>query len=662
MTDLSIIGGFLKSKSKSKKQNFLSLRFDKKNAHVVEKSFERIGESLLRKYYVEHLKTQPEYSTKSEEKILEEIEGEKIDIQFFIGNDKLHGRYIEELNKVLYQDSPKRYITSFGELDSLYSLEEWQKFHYVNDIFAKGEQAELDEDLLKNSKKIRLLFEQSTKNLIIPIENKKTNRRAIGLMAPVLAANKFFYDEMVFISPEIVSSIFTTKNFDIFESSLVNKSPREYAETLLTAMIVQGYSDLDYYVNNEYFYAIGAEKDGVRTILTEGMPIKTAELITEAFLGMMKKRKSTDAIVKRKISFRHKHKQYHFRINMIRQSKTKQIGVRRNRTVAIRLLADISKLRGYESSNIYPEVVEIIKTGCRSGGMFFWVGETGSGKSTSLYRDLYSLWTEDGAKRLITIDNPMEYEIDGAIQFDLSDSSDSDSPMTIEKITAEVLQQNPDYCSLGEVKTKSEFKSFVELGIRGHTTGGTLHSDSTKSAIKLISETGEVPLSTLAPSISFIAHQTLVERVCQHCRTTGESRLFRAYGGEGGGSLGDKRDCSFCKGSKNYGVVPVIELAYFGKLGENDNIYDYEGLVKDKKMIYISKLKYASMLLEDGEITPKTFNKLQTEFGERLEDKLSDRAIAFAYGDDALVEIRAKRVEAEERRAALFLKEAVAGA
>lgn len=638
-------------KLKAKKKDLLSFRFDKKKSpfSVGLSSSDRVGESLLRKYYIEHLKTQPGYNTKSENEIEAEILGEEIDIQFFIGNDGLHKRYIEELNSKLYIDTPKRYMASFGELEALFSFEEWNKFHYVNDVFAKGEQSELDPDLLKDSKKIRTLFEASTKHLIIPLENKSTNKRAIGLMVPTLAANEFYYDEMVFISPEIASSFFTTKNFDIFESSMVNKSSREYAETLLIAMIEQGFSDLDYYVNNEYFYAIGAEKDGVRSILTEQMPIKTAELITEAFLGMMKKRKSTDAIIKRKISYRHKHKQYHFRVNMLRQSKTKQIGVRRNRTVAIRLLADISKLRGYESSNIYPEVVEIIKTGCRSGGMFFWVGETGSGKSTSLYRDLFSLWTEDGAKRLITIDNPMEYEIDGAIQFDLSDSSDSSDPMTIEKITAEVLQQNPDYCSLGEVKTKSEFKSFVELGIRGHTTGGTLHSDSTKTAIKLISETGEVPLSTLAPSISFIAHQSLVERVCQHCRTDGESRLFKAYGGDGVCVL-DKRDCSVCKGTGKNNVVPVIELAYFGKLGENDNIYDYEGLVKDKKMIYISKLKYASMLFEDGEISEKTFQKLQTEFGERLEDKLSDGAIAFAYGEKALEEIQVKRAEEKRRK------------
>lgn len=632
-------------------ENLLSYRFDNKksSSFVQNNTQERVSDKLLRKYYTLHLKTQAEYLSTPEEKILENIQDEIIDIQFFIGNDALHAKYIEELNATLYGDSLKNYITTFRELEELYSLEEWQRFHDVNDHFARGDQGELEPELLKDSKKIRSLFEHSTKNLIIPLHNKKNNKRVIGVLSPSLATNFFYYDEIIFISPEIVSSIFTTKSFAMFENSMLSNTASEYANTLLVNMIEQGYSDLDYFVFNDYFYAIGAEKDGVRKVLTESMPIKTAELVTEAFLAMMKKRKSTDVVVKRKISFRHKHKLYHFRVNMIRQSKTIQIGVRRNRTVAIRLLADVSKLRGYESSNVYPEIVEIIKTGCRSGGMFFWVGETGSGKSTSLYRDLYSLWTEDGAKRLVTIDNPMEYEIDGAIQFDLSDSSSSAEPMTIERLTAEVLQQNPDYCSLGEVKTKAEFKAFVELGIRGHTTGGTLHSDSTKSAIKLICETGEVPLSTLAPSISFIAHQTLVERVCQYCRHDGESKLFSAYG-SGHVCVIDKRDCPECKGTGINGVVPVIELAYFGKLGENDNIYDYEGLVKAKKMVYISKLKYATMLLEDGEITEKTFVKLQTEFGERLEDKLSDKAIAFAYGDDALIEIQHKRAEDERRK------------
>jgi type II secretory ATPase GspE/PulE/Tfp pilus assembly ATPase PilB-like protein len=576
---------------------------------------ENYAESILAKYYVKHLSTLPDNINRTE-KELEKIAAKGgFENTFFIGQNQLHAEYVAELNQEIYRKNPKKYIKTFSELEEKYTLDDWKFFSFINDAYLKNQVDELEEEIKKKSKKIRQLYRTSVESLIVPLVDKSNNEKVLGVVCPTLNTNQYQYHEIVFLSPEIINSIMTTKGFNIFEIGDNEKTPKEYAEILLAKMIEDGMSDLEYFVYNEYFYQIDGEISSVKTTYSTSMPISTAEDITEAFLAMVNMRKSTSNVIKRKIAFRYKHKDYHFRISMMRQSKTKQIGIRRNRSVAIRLLSDISALKSYEDSNLYPEVIELIKAGCRSGGMFLWVGKTGSGKSTSLYRDLYRLWKDDGNSKLITIDNPMEYEIDGATQFDVTDTSETNKPMTIDTIVASILQQNPDYCSLGEIKTDEEYRSFVKLGLRGHTTGGTLHANNTKSAIKLIVDMGGVPKEMVTPNISFVAHQDLYPMVCQKCR-------------------GEDASCEECMGKGSKGVIPVVEFAYFRGLKEHDDIYDYEGLIKNNKMLYIGKIEYAKRLLNDKKISFETFKKIELEYGDYIPDDMSDILANFNYEKD----------------------------
>lgn len=571
--------------------------------------------SILIKYYMQHLSTLPDNITKTEKELERIARKEEFSNTFFIGENELHEKYINELNNEIYYEKPKKYIKNFDELEAKYTLDDWRFFNFINDAYLKNQIDELEEETRKKSKKIRELYQIATESLIIPLVDKFTNEKVLAILCPTLDTNSFQYQELIFVSPEIINSVLNTKGFNIFETGANEKTPKEYAEILLTKMIEDGMSDLEYFVYNEYFYQIDGEKSSVKTTYTTSMPISTAEEITEAFLAMVNMRKSTNNIIKRKIAFRYKHKDYHFRISMMRQSKTKQIGIRRNRSVAIRLLSDISALKGYDDSNLYPEIIKLIKAGCRSGGMFLWVGKTGSGKSTSLYRDLVSLWQEDGNSKLITVDNPMEYEIDGATQFDITDTSDTSKPMTIDTIVAGILQQNPDYCSLGEIKSDEEYKSFVKLGLRGHTTGGTLHANNTKSAIKLIVDMGGVPKEMVTPNMSFVAHQDLVPMLCQSC-------------------FGRDQECDECNGTYQKGVIPVVELAYFRGLKEDDDIYDYELLIKNNKMLYVGKIEYAKRLYNDKKISFETFKKIELEYGDYILDDMKGMLNDFEHLND----------------------------
>ncbi|MDD3466310.1 MAG: ATPase, T2SS/T4P/T4SS family, partial [Campylobacterales bacterium] len=424
-----------------------NLLFKGRVCQIFDESIDSYLNITLTKYYAKHLSTLPDNINKTEKELEKLAKTHEFSNTFFIGQNQLHLDYIEELNKEIYRKNPKKYIKTFSELEDKYTLDDWKFFSFINDTFLKNQIDELEEEVRKKSKKIRELYRVAIESLVVPLIDKQTNDKILWVLCPTLGTNQFQYRDIVFVSPEIINTVLTTKGFDAFETGIGEKTPREHAEILLTKMIEEGMSDLEYFVYNEYFYQIDGEKSSVKTTYTTSVPISLAEEITEAFLAMVNMRKSTSNIIKRKIAFRYKHRDYHFRISMMRQSKTKQIGIRRNRSVAIRLLSDISALKGYEDSNLYPEVIELIKAACRSGGMFLWVGKTGSGKSTSLYRDLYSLWRSDGNSKLITIDNPMEYEIDGATQFDVTDTIETNKPMTIDTIVAAILQQNPDFCS-----------------------------------------------------------------------------------------------------------------------------------------------------------------------------------------------------------------------
>lgn len=581
-----------------------------KNGNIECSFVERAADKVLRKYFILHLLNTSEYSNKKFNELEDELTQSLlafVDHSFFIGNNHLHDQYVKELNKNLYK-IPKEYIKNKAVFKEKYSLEDWDLFNIINDASIPGKEKELDPDLKSKAKKIKKLYKIAKSNLLLPLVDKKSGKKTLGIIAPTLEMIHFQYSETVFISPEIINSYISTQGFDIFEVSSINKTAKDYAELLLTKMIEDGMSDLEYFVYDEYFYQIDGERESVKNTFTRNMPIKTGESITEAFLAMVNMRNSTSKIIKRKLSFRYKHKDYHFRISMIRQSKTKQKGLRRNRAVAIRLLSDIAHLKGYKDSNLYPEVVELIKAGCKSGGMFLWVGETGSGKSTSLYRDLYNLW-EDGASKLITIDNPLEYDIDGATQYDITDTAETDDPMTIDKVVSAILQQNPDYCSIGEIKSDEEYRSFVKLGLRGHTTGGTLHANNTKSAIKLIVDMGGVPKDMLTPNISFIAHQDLVPMLCQECFGRGK--------------------CATCDNDGVSGVIPVVEFAYFKGLKEGDDIYDYDSLLTKKKMIYIPKEEYAKRLYLDKKISEEIYNDLFLEYADVIPESLMKRALSF---------------------------------
>lgn len=146
-----------------------------------------------------------------------------------------------------------------------------------------------------------------------------------------------------------------------------------------------------------------------------------------------------------------------------------------------------------------------------SGGMFLITGPTGSGKSTTLY-SLLELMNEPEVN-IITIEDPVEYTIDGITQIQVNEKNG----VTFPSLLRSVLRQDPDKLMIGEIRDAETAALAVRAAMTGHTVLSTLHTNDAASAVSRLVDIG-VPSFLLASSLRGIAAQRLVRRLCVYCR------------------------------------------------------------------------------------------------------------------------------------------------
>src|SRR5204862_6718227 len=104
-------------------------------------------------------------------------------------------------------------------------------------------------------------------------------------------------------------------------------------------------------------------------------------------------------------------------------------------------------------------------------------GPTGSGKTTTLYSALREL--NDISSKLITAEDPVEYDIDGVIQCQIK----PDIELTFARILRAMLRQDPDTILVGEIRDKETAEIAVQASLTGHLVFSTLHTNDAPSAI-----------------------------------------------------------------------------------------------------------------------------------------------------------------------------------
>lgn len=144
-------------------------------------------------------------------------------------------------------------------------------------------------------------------------------------------------------------------------------------------------------------------------------------------------------------------------------------------------------------------------------GILLVTGPTGSGKTTTLYAVLAEL--NDQARSILTVEDPIEYFIDGIGQTQVNTKVD----MSFARGLRAILRQDPDIVMVGEIRDLETAEIAVQASLTGHLVLSTLHTNTAIGAVTRLRDMGVEPY-LLASSLIGVAAQRLVRLLCPACK------------------------------------------------------------------------------------------------------------------------------------------------
>ncbi len=150
----------------------------------------------------------------------------------------------------------------------------------------------------------------------------------------------------------------------------------------------------------------------------------------------------------------------------------------------------------------------------KPNGLILTTGPTGSGKTTILYAFLRE--THKEGVKIITIENPVEYKIEGIVQTQI------EGQYTFGSGLRALLRQDPDIIMIGEIRDREVAETAIHAAQTGHLVFSTLHTNSAVASFSRLIDLGIDP-HTLGTSINLILGQRLVRVLCEHCKKKREA-------------------------------------------------------------------------------------------------------------------------------------------
>jgi type IV pilus assembly protein PilB len=204
----------------------------------------------------------------------------------------------------------------------------------------------------------------------------------------------------------------------------------------------------------------------------------------------------------------------------------------------------------------------------RPNGIVLVTGPTGSGKTTTLYSSLTEL--NDIADKLITTEDPVEYDIDGIIQIPI----DNDVGVTFAGCLRAILRQDPDTILVGEIRDLETAEIAIQAALTGHLVFSTLHTNDAPATVTRLKDMGIQPFMICA-TVEAILAQRLVRRICTKCReeTKVSTSMLADLGMKTEDIAGKKffkgTGCDNCNNTGYKGRIALFELMIL-----NDKIRD----------------------------------------------------------------------------------------
>ena len=224
----------------------------------------------------------------------------------------------------------------------------------------------------------------------------------------------------------------------------------------------------------------------------------------------------------------------------------------------------------------------------QSYGAVLVTGPTGSGKSTTLYAALGEL--NEVTKKIITIEDPVEYRIDGVNQINVNRKAGLDFATGLRSM----LRADPDIVMVGEIRDAETARIAIEAALTGHMMLSTLHTNDAPGAIPRLSEMGIETFLT-ASAVDCVVAQRLARKLCPSCkrRTMISTEALAGAGVRSGADV---------EGYEPVGCPRCANTGYRGRVG----IYSAMSMSERLKELTIQRAaepEIAAVAEEEGMLT-----------------------------------------------------------
>jgi len=461
-------------------------------------------------------------------------------------------------------------------------ISEYDLLKVLSKIFKIPSQEKIDFDDKKNPfKNFKLPIKLIQRSKIVPIKfNKKANRISVGIADPlnlhplddfrmmlsgyqiepvlipeneILRVIHSFFDESKDDRQKIMDD-FSDGELEILSDSAASEDAIDMANEapiikMVNVIITQAVHERASDVHLEPFekvFDVRFRVDGVmHKILSPPKSIQNgiiSRLKIMANLNIAENRLPQDGRIKIKVMG----KDIDIRVSSI----PCQYGER----VVLRLLNKTDMDYSLENLGMDPKMEEQVKRILLiPNGIFLVTGPTGSGKSTTLYSGLTFLNSPE--KNIITIEDPVEYQIDGIAQMQMK----SKIGLTFATGLRAILRQDPDVIMVGEIRDTETAQVAAQAALTGHMVFSTLHTNDSASAVTRMIDMKIEPF-LITSTVRAILAQRLVRRLCPHCKKGYKLTNIQVAG------LGLKKGKSY-QVFEAVGCEKCLKTGYRGRIG-----------------------------------------------------------------------------------------------
>lgn len=270
--------------------------------------------------------------------------------------------------------------------------------------------------------------------------------------------------------------------------------------------------------------------------------------------------------------------------------------------LTIRILGNTRNIYTFSDLGLNFEEIDIIERNIKKNSGFIIVtGPTGSGKSTTLFTIMHYL--NDGTKNIISIEDPVEYKIDGVTQI----SVNKEKHIDFHNVLRFVLRQDPQIINVGEIRDDITARLAINCANTGHLVLSTMHTNSSISSIRRFQDLSLEPFE-VAQSLRVIISQRLIRILCPHCKQVCkiDEKVLKYYNLSGDNEYYKPFGCKNC-----YGTGYIRQEAIFEILETDDKIKDLiinKNLSADKLNIVFLKDKLLDKIVK-GETSIEEVSK-----------------------------------------------------